>query len=401
MERVGHPERKVPCIHVAGTNGKGSVAAMLESILRASGWRTGLYTSPHLVRLGERIQVNREVLSERMIVDYVRELQPIVSEIESDKGPGGGPSYFEVMTAMAFLHFDRSRCDIACIEVGLGGRMDATNVVTPEVSVITSIGLDHVDLLGSTLAAIATEKAGIIKPKRPVVIGRLPSEAEDVIRDIATRRDARVISVAAEFGEDFALYPQTKLEGLYQRSNAATATLAAQALPPQWRLSNSVIAQGLQAVDWPGRWQRISVAGRTVIIDSSHNEEGAVSLDANLGLLAREYVSAPIVVVGVLGIARARPLMEVICRHAGAIHLVQPAQRRACTYDQLESFVPSSYRGRMIRDLVENLFPSASVCTLGAEGDVIVVTGSITLAGEVMARIDPARGPFEGHLQDF
>lgn len=401
MARLGHPDRSVPCIHVAGTNGKGSVVAMLEAIFRTAGWRTGMYTSPHLVRLGERIQINRENLSETSIVEYVGELQPVVAAMEQAETGGGAPSYFEVLTAMAFLHFSRMRCDIALIEVGLGGRLDATNVIAPAVSVITSIGLDHVELLGNSLGAIAAEKGGIIKQGTPVVIGRLPQEAEAVIRSIAAERDARVYSVAEEFGESLENYPVTNLTGGYQRINAATATLAVKALTPTWRLSDDIISPALSEVGWPARWQRFSIDGRTVILDSSHNAQGAESLDVNLSSITKEFGRAPIVVLGVLGIARARPLVDVICRHAREIQFVQPAQRRACSHEQLESLIPTTYRGLIVRQTVEQAFPNASTCEVGQPGDVVVVTGSIILAGEVLSRIDPLRGPYEGHLQDF
>ncbi|HEY1111082.1 MAG TPA: Mur ligase family protein, partial [Opitutaceae bacterium] len=170
---LGHPERQVPCVHVAGTNGKGSVSAMLEAILHAAGWRTGLYTSPHLVKLGERVQVDRRILTEQEIVDYVGELGPIAERLAA-VDPDDHPSFFEFMTGMAFLQFARRKCDISVIEVGLGGRLDATNIVQPEVSVITSIGLDHCEFLGNELSQIASEKAGIIKSTAPVVIGRMP-----------------------------------------------------------------------------------------------------------------------------------------------------------------------------------------------------------------------------------
>src|SRR5580698_1635411 len=180
--RIGHPEKAVPCIHVAGTNGKGSVSAMLEAILRAAGHTTGLYTSPHLVRLGERVQVNRTILSEDEITAFVRELQPVADRIGAEGGDGDRPTFFEFMTAMAFLQFARRRCDFSVIEVGLGGRLDATNIVEPAVAVITSIGFDHMEMLGDTIELIAAEKAGIIKAGKPVVMGRVPAAAEKVIR---------------------------------------------------------------------------------------------------------------------------------------------------------------------------------------------------------------------------
>lgn len=397
---LGHPERQVPCIHVAGTNGKGSVAAMLDAILHDAGWRTGLYTSPHLVKLGERVQVERRKLTEEEIVDYVRELRPIAEKLGA-ANPDDHPSFFEFMTGMAFLQFARRRCDISVIEVGLGGRLDATNIVTPEVSVITSIGMDHCEFLGNELAQIAGEKAGIIKSGRPVVIGRMPEEAERRIRTIAAERQARVISVADEFGEDLERYPHTNLEGDYQRWNAATATLVARTLPARWRVSEATIQRGLAHVDWPGRWQRVRLGGRLVILDASHNPEGAQVLDSNLQHLVAETDRAPIVITGVLGAVRARPLLQTIARHAREIHLVMPQQARACSFEELEALIPREFTGPVRRTTVEALFPNASTCAAGGPEDVIVVTGSIYLLGEVMARLEPERGKGEGRLQDF
>ncbi|HEX2853708.1 MAG TPA: folylpolyglutamate synthase/dihydrofolate synthase family protein [Opitutaceae bacterium] len=401
MDALGNPQSSVPCIHIAGTNGKGSVAAMLESILRTAGWRVGLYTSPHLVRLAERVQVNRRLITEDELAGYVAELRPIAAQLEATGGAEEHPSYFEFMTALALRHFARSQCSLSCIETGLGGRLDATNVVVPEVSVITSIGLDHCEILGGTISEIAVEKAGIIKSGRPLVLGHVPPEAEAVIRRIAVNRDARVLSVAREFGDGAAAYPRTNLQGDYQRWNAGAATLAARALPPHWGVTDAVIERALMTVDWPARWQRFSVDARRVILDTSHNAEGAEVLDANLTRLVAETGRAPIMIAGVLGEARARPLIEVFCRHAREIHFVVPGQSRACSFEELAALVPPTYRGRVLRGSIAELFPSASSCTVGYSGDFLVVAGSIYLAGEVLARLDPRRGPHEGHLQDF
>jgi dihydrofolate synthase / folylpolyglutamate synthase len=382
---LGHPERAVPCLHVAGTNGKGSVSAMLDAILHAAGWRTGLYTSPHLVQLGERVQVDRARLTPTEIVAYVAELRPI-GEKTARGDADAAPSFFEFMTAMAFLEFARKRCDVAVIEVGLGGRLDATNIVTPEVAVVTSIAMDHCEILGDTIEKIAAEKAGIVKPGRPVVVGRVPPAAEAVIRRIAAERGSPVRSVVSEFGDDLARYPHTNLEGDYQRWNAATATLAARALAPRWRITDTSIARGLAHVDWPGRWQRVTLGGRLAILDASHNPEGAQVLDASLAHLVAETGRAPIVITGVLGVARARPLIEAIARHAREIHFVVPQQPRACSHAELEALVPGTFRGRIVRATVVDLFPARDRCTAGGPDDVIVVTGSIYLLGEVMAR---------------
>ncbi len=400
---IGHPERAVPCLHVAGTNGKGSVAAMLDAILHAAGWRTGLYTSPHLVKLGERVQVERQALTEAEIVAYTCELRPAADRVAAVCADDH-PSFFEFMTAMAFLQFARKQCDVSVIEVGLGGRLDATNIVTPEVSVITSIGLDHCEFLGNELSQIAAEKAGVIKPGRPVVIGRMPAVAELVIRGLAAERGARVTSVTAEFGEELERYPHTNLEGDYQRWNAATATLVARMLQEKWRISDQAIAQGLAHVDWPGRWQRVRIRGRLTLLDASHNPEGARVLDANLTSLVAETGRAPVVITGVLGVARAQPLIETICRHAKEVYLVVPNQARACSYEELAALVPADFYargGRIVRGTVAGLFPDDGRVAAGGADDVVVVTGSIYLLGEVMARIGPGSAAGEGRLQDF
>ena len=398
---LGNPERTYPTVHVAGTNGKGSVSAMLESIFRAAGYRTGLYTSPHLVKLGERVQVNRRILTEAELIRYTNELVPVADRLGAVCADDR-PSFFEFMTAMAFLQFARAKVDVGVIEVGLGGRLDATNVVQPDVTVITSIGIDHIEQLGGTLAEIAREKAGIIKHGRPVVIGKLPPEAEVVVRAIARERNAPVVSVREEFGENIADYPTTNLAGDYQRWNAATATLVARLLRPKFSaLSDKAIADGLASVVWPGRWERVLVGGRTVILDASHNPEGAAMLDLNLSRLREETGRRPIIITGVLGEYRARALLEVIGRHAEEVHLVTPQQARACSLAELEALAGPELSSRLHRATVCGLFPNEHSCAVGGPDDVVVVTGSLYLLGEIMERLHPDRGSGEGKLQDF
>ena len=388
---LGHPERAVPCLHVAGTNGKGSVSAMLDAILRAAGWRTGLYTSPHLVHLGERVQVDRHPLTEDEIIAYDAELEPVAARLGAADS-GDTPAFFELMTAMAFLQFSRKACDVSVIEVGLGGRLDATSVVTPEVAVITSIAMDHCEILGDSLGQIAAEKAGIIKPGRPLVVGRVPREAEAVIARIAAERGAPVRWVRQVYGDDLAAYPRTSLEGDYQRWNAATATLAAEALDARWRLSPGVVHAGLAAVDWPGRWQRVRAGGRLVILDSSHNPEGAAVLSSNLARLVAETGRRPVVITGILGSVRARPLLAAIAEHAAEIVLVPPDQPRACTVEELRELIPAAFSGPVRAGRVDTLFPEGGACDAGPPDGVVVVTGSLYLLGEVLTRFRPADG---------
>ena len=397
---LGHPELAVPAIHVAGTNGKGSVSAMLEAILRASGRKTGLYTSPHLVRLGERVQVDRRQLTPDEIVAYTAELRPIAEKV-SATAPEDHPSFFEFMTAMAFLQFAGRKCEVAVIEVGMGGRLDATNIVSPEVAVITSIGLDHCEFLGDTLATIAAEKAGIIKPGRPVVIGRLPPEAEVVIRAIAAERGANVFSVRERFDDDVTRCPLTNLAGDYQRWNAATALLVSETLPENIRPDTAVALEALRRVNWAGRWQAITVGDRQLILDASHNAEGAAVLDGSLARLKAQTGRSPVIVTGILGPVRARALLPVLARHAREIHLVTPQQERACSHAALAEILGPIFAGAVRIGSVAEIFPGPGRCTLGEPGDTIVVTGSIYLIGEVLARLEPERGAGEGRLQDF
>ncbi len=386
---LGHPERAVPCIHIAGTNGKGSVAALLESMLRAAGHRVGLYTSPHLVHVGERVQVDRRPLSDRQIVEYVRELRPVADRIARGT-PDLAPTFFEYLTAMAWLEFGRSGCAIAVLETGLGGRLDATNIVTPLVTAITSIGLDHAEYLGDTIERIATEKAGIIKPRIPVVVGRMPAAAESVIRARAAELGAGVSAVSATFageGGTARPLPVTQLEGEYQRWNAATATLVAEQLPARFRVDARAVAAGLAQARWPGRWETRRLGGRTLVLDASHNPEGAETLAENLAALERKLGRKPVVLTAVLGAERAKPLLDVISRHATEIHLTTVPDPRACAVAELARLVPTSFAGRLSMTRIEEAFPAPGTCTLGAPDGVVVVTGSIYLLGEVLRRL--------------
>ncbi len=384
---LGHPERSYPVIHVAGTNGKGSVSAMLDAIFQAAGWRTGLFTSPHLVQLGERVQVNRQILTAEAMIAYTNEVRATCAAAGVAADAEDYPTFFEFMTAMAFLQFKRQCVDLATIEVGMGGRLDATNVVDPLVTVITSIGLDHCVELGATFEEIAREKAGIIKPGRPIVLGRVPLAAEQIIRAIAAERGAVVHSVREIYGEDLGCYPQTNLAGDYQRWNAATATLVAQVMPKEWRLTAPVIAQGLTQVNWPGRWESIKLEDRLLILDASHNPEGVAVLAENLQQLIATTGRRPLIVAGALGEFRARAMLEVLLRYAQEIYLVTPRQERACPGEVMRAFVPAAERHRVHVTSLDKMFPEPGACVIGNSTDPVVVTGSIYVLGEVMERL--------------
>lgn len=292
---IGHPQTQLRFIHVAGTNGKGSTCAMLESIYRAAGLRVGLFTSPHLVKFGERIQVNRTLLGEADIIRYVEKLRVLLSELPAD----AQPTFFEAVTVMALLHFAEQKCDLVIWETGLGGRLDATNIVTPLASVITNIGLDHQKWLGDTLAKIAAEKAGIIKPKVPVITGTTSSEALAVIEAEAKAQHSPLTVVPANTSQHELLNGiNLPLQGLHQRHNAALALAVVATLQSVIPVSIEAQRRGLETVYWPGRMQRIQRGDQTLILDGAHNEDGIRALANSLPSLFPNQ--KPTLIVGML-----------------------------------------------------------------------------------------------------
>ncbi|OGX41580.1 MAG: hypothetical protein A3C53_08425, partial [Omnitrophica WOR_2 bacterium RIFCSPHIGHO2_02_FULL_68_15] len=289
MAALGHPERRWGAIHVAGTKGKGSTCALSAAILQAAGIRTGLYTSPHLVHLSERIQVDGRPVTAETLAAAVDAVRPSVAQLPSP------PTYFEVLTAIAFWVFAEAGVELAVVEVGLGGRLDATNVVDPLVSVITPVSLDHTDLLGSTLTAIAREKAGIIKPGRPVVVAPQSPDALAVLKavaeeqgapclEVAARAQVRVLEASAE-GQRVALRTAAgtsrtialPLLGAHQADNLATAVTALESLPAPWAIADAAVAEGAARVVWPGRLQVLE-RRPWVVLDGAQNAASAAAL---------------------------------------------------------------------------------------------------------------------------
>ena len=290
----GHPHRHYRTIHVAGTNGKGSVSHMLSSILMAAGYNVGLYTSPHLRDFRERIRVNGQLIPEELVVSFVQGSREILTEIQ--------PSFFEITAAMAFQHFANQRVDIAVIEVGLGGRLDSTNIITPMLSIITNIGMDHTDLLGNTLQAIASEKAGIIKPRIPVVICQRQEDVEDVFKSYAKTVGAPISFANDEFRIVLQELKDKKLQhfevedcrgterlslnldllGAYQSKNLLGVLAACKRLAEAGiRIGDNHIQKGLsgvaQTTGLQGRWQVIGSTPLT-ICDTAHNSDGIANV---------------------------------------------------------------------------------------------------------------------------
>lgn len=375
-----NPEGKFPIIHVAGTNGKGSVCAMLETIYRQNGYRTGLFTSPHLVRLEERIQVNRKLIPEEEFIQYIEYIKDI-AEHANYENEDLRPSFFEMLNAAGFLYFAKQKIDIGIVETGLGGRFDSTNIVQPLVSVITSISHDHTEILGESLESIAMAKAGIIKPGRPVVIGLMPVEAEVVIRNVAYEQGSSISSVEEVYGKNVEGYPLTALQGNYQRCNAAIAVLVSQVIKSSFPIDDDKSLQSLKDVNWPGRWQLMNLGGNKLILDCTHNEEGSKGLAENLNLLIKKEGQKPIIIVGVLGEYRAKAIMPIVAQYAESIILIEPKNPKAVTISLLKSLIPSSFKGTVIEGSI------SSICNMQTERRSIVATGSIYLIGEIMEQI--------------
>ena len=378
-ELAGSPHKKLRFIHVAGTNGKGSTCAMLESIYRAAGLRAGLFTSPHLVAFGERIQVNRTPAPEGDIVRLVENMRPLLAQFSADEHP----TFFEVVTVMALQYFEEQKCDLVIWETGLGGRLDATNIVTPLASVITNIHYDHQKWLGHTLASIAGEKAGIIKPGVPVITGAAQPEVLEVIRAAAVSNHApmRRVSEADVLKEPLCSL-HLPLSGQHQRLNAAVALATVDVLQTTVPVTEQAMCGGLRTVSWAGRLQLEQLAdGRTVLLDGAHNIGGMEMLvrtlqDAGLG--------KPALILGILQDKDWAPMCRLIAPFAGRILLVPVHSERTAPPQDLAGPCHEANPGVDVREfssLEEALEASA-------KDPVLVITGSLYLIGEALERLD-------------
>jgi dihydrofolate synthase/folylpolyglutamate synthase len=354
--RARHPEREFSAVHVAGTNGKGSVCAMVESIARAHGLRTGLYTSPHLCRFAERIRIGGEPIDDRELADLLRHAL--------DAGPD--LSFFETATLAAFLAFRVARVDIAVVEVGIGGRLDATNLIpTPRAAAITRIALDHTDRLGTTLVDIAREKAGIAKPGLDIVLGPTAPEVRAAIDDVArangaTTSDVRDVPVPTRIG----------LEGDHQKD---TARIAAR-LGERIGATATAIDEGIARVRWPGRLERID----GWLLDAAHNPDGAEALARYL-TSAVVTAGTLVLVFGALGDKDWRAMLAILAPLASSrIYVPLPsAARTAVDPREMNLLYPG-----LVADSVEEALKMAS-----QKGGLVLVSGSMVLIGEVRSKL--------------
>ena len=367
---LDHPERGFKSIHVAGTNGKGSTSHMLASVLQSAGYKVGLYTSPHLKDLRERIRINGAVIDEAAVVDFVAKHKSFFEAHQL--------SFFEMTVGMAFDYFLNQQVDIAVVEVGLGGRLDSTNILTPELSVITNIGLDHTQFLGDTLDKIAGEKAGIIKPGVPVVIGEAVAETQPVFDRIARECEAPIV-----YAQEISMkhYP-CDLIGQYQQQNQQTALVALDQFQQLgWKLNKTDIEHGLahvaQQTGLMGRWQQLQSSPR-VICDTAHNAEGLSSVMAQLEEQSFEQLHM------VIGMVNDKNLSKVLGLFPGeAIYYFCAAQiQRALPADELASAAQEKDLNGQVYASVEEAYRAA--LEAASPVDLIYVGGSTFVVAEVL-----------------
>ena len=396
LRRLGEPHKAARSVHIAGTKGKGSVAAMISSVLTAAGYKTGLYTSPHIRSMRERIKVNGDMIAEKEVVALVDKLKPEV-EIVNREGGFGELTTFEILTALAFAYFKMRQVDFQVLEVGLGGRLDATNVTAPEVCVITSVSLDHTEVLGDTVDKIAAEKAGIIKPKSIVVSAPQPLEVAAVIERVCDEKEAKLIKVGEDVlwirrtfdssGQSFRVKGRMAecdlflpLIGEFQLENAAVSVATLEVLVDKGAgIPPDSISEGLARVEWPGRLQVLR-REPLLVVDGAHNAYSA----RKLGQALRGYFGFDrlILVVGASGDKDIAGMVRELAYFADTVIVTRSYHPRAVE----ASRIGVEFSSCGVAPHVEHDVPSAIELALKLAGprDLVCVTGSIFVVSEAM-----------------
>lgn len=390
---LGDPQNKFKSIHIGGTNGKGSTSHMLAAILQTAGYKTGLYTSPHLKDFRERIMIDGKMIEEDYIVDFTKRIQPMIDKLE--------PSFFEITVAMAFEYFALQQVDIAVVEVGLGGRLDSTNVITPELCIITNIGRDHMNLLGDTVEKIAYEKAGIIKPGVPVIIGETLPETKLVFENKAAAENAPIVfanekrwvadwhienhllhvSVADNELDDQQEHYKLDLSGIYQVKNILPVMEAVHILRSKgWKIEEQHLQEGLQHVrkitGLHGRWEVIH-QHPTVVLDVGHNEDGVKQIVQQLELTDFDHLHI------VIGFVKDKEIYAVLklLPHNATYYFTKAQIPRALPEDELAAMGESAgLKGHAYTEVNMALRDSLSQAK---PNDLVLVCGSVFLVGEV------------------
>ena len=401
-EHLGHPERKYPSAHIAGTNGKGSTAAFLESILQAAGYRAGLYTSPHLERLNERIRIGQEEIPDEAFAEVFTRIHAAIEKLLADGTLRAHPTFFECVTTVALLYFAEAKVDFAVLETGLGGRLDSTNVVTPEVSVITRIDFDHENFLGHSLREIAGEKAGIIKAGVPVVLAEQRAEAREVMLAKARELQSPAIETDSTYRTEFehvergcvravvkdnasgeTLRIAPRLAGMFQLQNALNAATTARVLRSRgFRISDEAIERGIAEAVWPGRIEKVR-ANPDVYLDGAHNPAAAHELAA---FLQQNFNGRKVIIVfGALRDKAVDEIAGILFPQAAHVIFTEPGSTRAISAAQLAEIAAHHAGSSEIIAGAEQAL-DAALAKAAAE-DAVFVTGSLYLVGQLRGRL--------------
>ena len=364
----GNPQDELNMVHVAGTNGKGSVCAMLESVYRAAGYRVGLFTSPHLVEFGERVQVNRCLLPDDRLVALVNEIRKALSTFPKEQHP----TFFEVVVVLALLHFREQRCDMVIWETGMGGRLDATNIVVPKLSLITNVALDHQQWLGDTLEAIAYEKAGIIKEGVPLVHGVTDNGPRRVVRDRAAELGSPCHAIDQDQVEASMVGIELGLQGKHQLTNAAIAMKGMEVLNEEFPVPGSALTHGLSNVEWEGRLQLIRRENQLIILDGSHN---GPSIEALCGYLDEHFSGVPKeILMGVLEDKGVDQWLPLLVSQAERFYLTPVSSGRTLATKDLEGRLKCVQTGLQV-DCFEGLGEALTAAL--DQSPLLVLCGSI------------------------
>ena len=397
-ERLGHPERAYPSTHIAGTNGKGSAAAFLESILRHAGLRTGLNTSPHLEKINERIRINGQEISDEPFAETLTHIHALIEELLAASKLRAHPTYFECVTAMAFEHFARERVNFGVFEVGLGGRLDATNILAPLVTIITRIDFDHESFLGHSLREIAAEKAGILKPGVPVVLAEQRQEAREVIVSRATELGCPVVEPSEVFqvtqesmedgcvrarvmeansGTTFEIAPN--LPGRFQLQNALNAVATARLLHHRgFQITDDAIMRGIAETVWPGRLEKLQ-SDPAVYLDGAHNPGAAREL---AHFLEQNFAGRKVwLVYAALRDKAVDEVAGLLFPHAAEVIFTAPRSSRAVSAPQLAEIAGHHAARFSVVPDAERAFERA--LAQAAPEDAIFITGSLYLVGQL------------------
>jgi len=393
LSLLGDPHLQIKTIHVAGTNGKGSTSAILASILQSAGYKVGVYTSPHLHSYTERIRINGSNISQNDFSAGMEKLKLIVPQVL--KATGESPTEFEILTALALEYFKEQEVDIAVLEVGMGGRLDSTNVIRPEITVITSISSDHTNHLGFTLTDIAKEKAGVIKERVPIVTSIQNHIVENVLKEKALNSQAPIYSIKdtyfkqlsfSQHGQEFTLKTKLKtydklylpLLGDHQIENAVTAITCIEVLQSMgWKITSKDVEEGLVKVKWPGRLEYLPTKP-PILLDGAHNPQGALAL--SLAIPKYFTYEKLIMALGVLGDKDRKKIIEYLAPLVDVLIITKPPHSRAGDWRSLAQLAKAYNKEVLVKEDFHKAIDTA--LSLGKTSDLVCITGSLYLLGE-------------------